>query len=126
MLADAACEKANFKLTDLRNADLSGADLTEASFESAKVHGVVLAGATLPPRREHVVDLSERGDGSQLLSVGGVAQPNRLSPHHDTGVATAPTSRAKMVASIMAPLVQRGRRRPPAPSGRDWTHNRCP
>jgi len=70
VLADAACEKANFKLTDLRNADLSGADLTEASFESAKVHGVVLAGATLAPRREHIVDLSERGDGSQLLSVG--------------------------------------------------------
>jgi hypothetical protein len=29
-------------------------------------------------------------------------QPKRLSPHQEIGVATAPTSRAKMVASIMA------------------------
>ena len=69
VLAEASCERANFKLTDLRNADLTGADLTGASFESAKVHGVVLAGATLASLDEHVVDLSERGDGSQLLSV---------------------------------------------------------
>jgi hypothetical protein len=70
VLAEAKCEKANFKFTDLRNADLSGADLTGASFESAKVHGVVLAGATLASLNDHVVDLSERGDGSELVSVG--------------------------------------------------------
>lgn len=69
VLAEAACQKTNFKLTDLRHADLSGADLTGASFESAKVHGVVLAGATLAPSGHHVVDLSERGDGSELRSV---------------------------------------------------------
>jgi hypothetical protein len=70
VLAEAKCEKANFKFTDLRNADLSGADLTGASFESAKVHGVVLAGATLAPVSDHVVDLSDRADGSELQSVG--------------------------------------------------------
>jgi Pentapeptide repeats (8 copies) len=70
VLVEATCEKANFKFTDLRNADLSGADLTGASFERAKVHGVVLAGATLASLGEHVVDLSERGDGSELQSVG--------------------------------------------------------
>ena len=70
VLAGAMCAKTNFKLTDLRNADLSGADLTGASFESAKVHGVVLAGATLTSLGDHVVDLSERGDGSELQSVG--------------------------------------------------------
>jgi hypothetical protein len=36
-----------------------------------------------------------------------VGQPKRLSPHQEMGVATAPTSRAKMVASIMSALVQR-------------------
>ena len=70
MLVEATCEKANFKFTDLRDADLSGADLTGASFERAKVHGVVLAGAKLASLGEHVVDLSERGDGSELQSVG--------------------------------------------------------
>ena len=70
MLADASCEQANFKFTDMRHADLSGADLTGASFERAKVHGVVLAGATLDALPDRVVDLSERGDGSQLRSVG--------------------------------------------------------
>jgi hypothetical protein len=70
VLAEAKCEKANFKLTDMRHADLSGADLTGASFESAKVHGVVLAGARLESLADHVVDLSERGDGSRLQSVG--------------------------------------------------------
>jgi uncharacterized protein YjbI with pentapeptide repeats len=70
VLVEATCHKTNFKLTDLRKADLSGADLTGASFESAKVHGVVLVGATLASLPDHVVDLSERGDGSELLSVG--------------------------------------------------------
>jgi hypothetical protein len=70
VLVEASCEKTNFKLTDLRDADLSGADLTGASFESAKVHGVVLSGATLASLGDHVVDLSERGDGSELESVG--------------------------------------------------------
>ena len=41
-----------------------------SSFEQAKVHGVVLAGAKLASLGEHVVDLSERGDGSELQSVG--------------------------------------------------------
>lgn len=70
VLAEAKCQGTNFKLTDLRNADLSKADLTGAKFESAKVHGVVLAGATLAPVSDHVVDISERGDGSELQSVG--------------------------------------------------------
>jgi hypothetical protein len=70
VLVEATCHKANFKLTDLRHADLSGADLTGASFESAKVHGVVLAGATVASMPDHVVDLSQAADGSELRSVG--------------------------------------------------------
>ena len=70
VLVEAMCQETNFKFTDLRNADLSGADLTGAKFESAKVHGVVLTGARLAPVGDHVVDLSERGDGSELQSVG--------------------------------------------------------
>jgi hypothetical protein len=69
VLAEAKCEKANFKFTDLRHADLSGADLTGASFESAKVHGVLLTGATLDALADHDVDLSERGDGSDVVNV---------------------------------------------------------
>ena len=97
VLAEATCHKTNFKLTDLRNADLSGADLTGASFESAKVHGVALAGATstLPVLRGAAA-------GRQPRAAYGADQPKRLSPHHEIGVATAPTSRAKMVASNMA------------------------
>jgi uncharacterized protein YjbI with pentapeptide repeats len=70
VLVEAKCHETNFKLTDLRSADLSGADLTGASFESAKVHGVVLAGATVASLPDHLVDLSERGDGSELRRVG--------------------------------------------------------
>jgi len=47
----------------------NGADLTGANFERAKVHGVVLAGATLESLPDQFVDASPEGDGSQLLSV---------------------------------------------------------
>jgi hypothetical protein len=69
VLAEAVCKGANFKFTDLRRADLTGADLTGASFEGAKVHGVLLTGATLAELPEHFVDLSRRGDGSDLCPV---------------------------------------------------------
>jgi hypothetical protein len=38
----------------------------------------------------------------RVHAMHGSGQPKRLSPHHEIGVATAPTSRAKMVASNMA------------------------
>jgi uncharacterized protein YjbI with pentapeptide repeats len=73
VLADAICRETNFKLTDLRGADLSGADLTGAKFENARVHGVVLTGATVEDLEAHLVDLSPRGDGTEMQPVNSWA-----------------------------------------------------
>ncbi|MCH8962178.1 MAG: pentapeptide repeat-containing protein, partial [Bacteroidetes bacterium] len=72
VLVKAKCDQANFKLADLRGADLSGANLVGARFDGAKVYGATLAGATHgenPDAEVAEVDVSEGGDGSEMIPV---------------------------------------------------------
>jgi uncharacterized protein YjbI with pentapeptide repeats len=59
VLAEADCQNANFKLADLRG----------VNFDGAMVGGCVLAGARFGAASGGGVDLSEEGDGSQMVSV---------------------------------------------------------
>ncbi|MFM0126084.1 pentapeptide repeat-containing protein [Paraburkholderia sp. RL18-101-BIB-B] len=67
---EADCTDANFKMADLRGASFSNATLHATNFEGARVHSVSLAGAKLNDLPICVVDISEQGDGSQLVSIG--------------------------------------------------------
>jgi hypothetical protein len=66
---EADCTEANFKMADLRGASFENATLDRTNFEGARVHAVCLAGATLNNLPTSVVDLSEAGDGSQLVPI---------------------------------------------------------
>lgn len=68
VLVDSNCEGANFKFADLRKADLSRANLRKASFEGAHMFGCILAGAEFGDNPEYLVDLSEDGNNSQMIS----------------------------------------------------------
>ncbi|MGH7998554.1 MAG: pentapeptide repeat-containing protein [Brasilonema sp.] len=68
VLADSNCEEANFKFADLRNADFSRANLRKASFEGAHVFGCILVKAEFGDNPEYLVDISENGDNSQMIS----------------------------------------------------------
>jgi uncharacterized protein YjbI with pentapeptide repeats len=67
VLVDADCKNANFKFADLRGADLSGAVLTGANFEGAKVYGMTMEGAQFGDNSDTEVDISEKGDRSELI-----------------------------------------------------------
>jgi uncharacterized protein YjbI with pentapeptide repeats len=67
---EADCTDANFKMADLRGASFSNATLHATNFEGARVHSVSLAGAKLNKLPICIVDISEQGDGSQLVSIG--------------------------------------------------------
>lgn len=67
---DADCTDANFKMADLRGASFANATLHGTNFEGARVHAVSLTGAKINELAPCMVDLSEQGDGSELVSIG--------------------------------------------------------
>lgn len=69
VFAEAICINTNFKLADLRGASFDKANLNSVNFEHAKVHSVSLTGAHIEKTPECQVDISEKGDGSQRISV---------------------------------------------------------
>ena len=66
---EADCTDANFKMADLRGASFVNAALNATNFEGAKVHSVSLEGATFNNLPQCMVDVSEQGDGSLLMSI---------------------------------------------------------
>lgn len=66
---DADCTDANFKMADLRGASFANAILDRTNFENAKVYSVSLAGSKISNLPSCMVDLSEQGDGSRLISI---------------------------------------------------------
>lgn len=69
VFAESDCVNTNFKMADLRGASFEKATLKSVNFEKAKVFGVSLAEAQLDKIIDCQVDISEHGDGSQLISV---------------------------------------------------------
>jgi hypothetical protein len=69
VFAEAVCTHTNFKMADLRGAAFDKARLDSVNFEYAKVHSVSLADAQIENTPECQVDISEQGDGSQLIPV---------------------------------------------------------
>jgi hypothetical protein len=67
---EADCTDANFKMADLRGASFSNATLHATNFEGARVHSVSLSGAKIKELPDCMVDISEQGDGSQMVSIG--------------------------------------------------------
>ena len=66
---DADCTDANFKMADLRGASFANAILDRTNFENAKVYSASLAGSKISNLPSCMVDLSEQGDGSRLISI---------------------------------------------------------
>ncbi|MCP4366877.1 MAG: pentapeptide repeat-containing protein [Deltaproteobacteria bacterium] len=69
VLAESFCTNTNFKMADLRGASFEKASLNSVNFEYAKVHSVSLTDAHIEKTLECQVDISEKGDASQLISV---------------------------------------------------------
>ena len=69
VLAESICTNTNFKMADLRRASFDKASLNSVNFESAKVHAVSLTDALIENTPGCQVDISEKGDGSQLVPV---------------------------------------------------------
>jgi len=69
VFAESVCTNTNFKMADLRGASFEKARLSSTNFEGAKVYSVSLAGAHIENIPESQVDISEKGDGSQLIAV---------------------------------------------------------
>jgi uncharacterized protein YjbI with pentapeptide repeats len=57
-------------MADLRGASFSNATLHATNFEGARVHSVSLSGAKIKELPDCMVDISEQGDGSQMVSIG--------------------------------------------------------
>jgi uncharacterized protein YjbI with pentapeptide repeats len=66
---EADCTGANFKMADLRGASFENATLHGANFDGALVHAVSIAGAKFENMLPCQVDVSEQGDGSQMLPI---------------------------------------------------------
>jgi hypothetical protein len=66
---DSVCIGTNFKMADLRGASFKGAELENVNFEGAKVYSVELPEAHLEKLPDYYVDVSERGDGSDMILV---------------------------------------------------------
>ena len=66
---EADCTDANFKMADLRGASFGNATLHGTNFDGARVHSVSLAGAKFNKLLPCMVDVSEQGDGSQLVPI---------------------------------------------------------
>lgn len=63
------CTDANFKMVDLRGASFANSILHGTNFDGARVYSVNLDGAKLSKLPICMVDISEQGDGSQLVSI---------------------------------------------------------
>lgn len=66
---ESKCKGTNFKMADLRGASFRNATLDKVSFEDAKVHSALLDGATISDLVNCNVDLSENGDGSDIVPI---------------------------------------------------------
>lgn len=66
---ESVCVNTNFKMADLRGASFKKATLKSVNFEKAKVFAVSLEEAQVDQITDCLVDISEDGDGSQLVSV---------------------------------------------------------
>ena len=66
---ESICTNTNFKMADLRGASFKKAILKSVNFDQAKVHSVFLVDAQIEGAPGCDVDISEKGDGSQLISV---------------------------------------------------------
>lgn len=66
---ESVCTNTNFKMADLRGATFEKASLKSVNFGYAKVHSVSLTDAQIEKTPECQVDISEKGDGSKLISV---------------------------------------------------------
>jgi hypothetical protein len=69
VLADSICRKTNFKMADLRGASFADATLDRVIFENAKVHAASFTGAKFSNIPDCTVDISENGDGSNIIPV---------------------------------------------------------
>jgi len=56
-------------MADLRGVSFEKASLNSVNFEYAKVHSISLTDAQIEKTPDCQVDISEKGDGSQLISV---------------------------------------------------------
>lgn len=70
VFAESICTNTNFKMADLRGASFDKARLNSVNFEHAKVHSVSLSDVQIENTPGCQVDISEQGDGSQLIPVG--------------------------------------------------------
>ena len=66
---EADCTNASFKLADLRGASFEQATLDGADFEGARVYSTTFTKAKLERIKPCQVDISEQGDGSQLVQI---------------------------------------------------------
>lgn len=66
---EADCTNANFKLADLRGASFEKAILSGTNFDGARVHSVSLLDASIENNPIGMVDISMRGDGSQMVPI---------------------------------------------------------
>ena len=69
VLAESICKATNFKMADLRGASFADAILDSVNFEDARVHSVSLTGAKISNIPDCNVDVSENGDGSEIIPV---------------------------------------------------------
>lgn len=70
VLSGARGDDTSFKLADLRDANLTEVRLVRPNFEGARVHGVILTGASLEDAPlDGNVDNSAEGNGSQMISI---------------------------------------------------------
>jgi len=67
---EADCTDTNFKMADLRGASFANSTLHGTNFEGARVHSTSLTGAKLDKLPTCMVDMSEQGDGSELVPIG--------------------------------------------------------
>jgi uncharacterized protein YjbI with pentapeptide repeats len=66
---EADCSGASFKMADLRGSSFGKATLDNADFEGARVHSTTFIEAKLEKIKPCQVDISEQGDGSQLVQI---------------------------------------------------------
>jgi uncharacterized protein YjbI with pentapeptide repeats len=69
VFVESTCSNTNFKMADLRGASFEKATLNSVNLENAKVNSVSLVDAQIENIPDCQVDISEKGDGSDLVPV---------------------------------------------------------
>ena len=69
VLDESICIGTNYKLADLRGASFKQSEFKNVNFEGAKVYAVDLSGAKIKELPDCAVDISEQGNGSEMLPV---------------------------------------------------------